>query len=121
MVADPVGATDCHAAAAITDLGDNLDDDGSCSLAAGTDLSDTARHLDPSGPEANGGPTDTISLDAGGAAIDHVSNATLCPATDQRGAPGRSPATSVPTTPTGVHPSPLDVSGTRESGGGPPR
>ena len=43
-----------------TDLGYNLDDDGSCKL-SGTSLSDTAAGLDPTGLQYNGGPTETIA------------------------------------------------------------
>ncbi len=91
IVADPVTGTDCHGPGTLTDLGYNLDDDGSCALTAGTDLSDHPAGLDASGLADNGGPTETVSLDAGSAAINHVSNAPQCPATDQRGAPRTAP------------------------------
>jgi hypothetical protein len=117
--ADPVTGTDCHAAAAITDLGDNLDDDGSCDFTAGTDLSDTPSNLDPSGLESNGGPTDTIALQSSSAAIDHVSNATLCPSTDQRGAPRSVPCDIGAYDTDWGPPVSVDVSGTQGSGGTP--
>jgi len=66
-------------------LGYNLDDDGSCGLTASSDLSDTDPLLDPSGLQDNGGPTQTVALQAGSPAIGFVSNSGLCPATDERG------------------------------------
>ena len=69
----------------ITDVGYNLDDDGSCGF-SGTSLSDTAAGLDPSGLQDNGGPTQTIALVSGSAAIGAVNNASLCSTTDQLGA-----------------------------------
>jgi hypothetical protein len=119
IVADPVTGTDCHEAAAITDLGDNLADDGSCDFTAGTDLSDTPSHLDTSGLEANGGPTETIALDSGSAAIDHVSNGTLCPSTDQRGAPRTVPCDIGAYDTDWGPPVSVDVSGTQGFGGTP--
>jgi hypothetical protein len=94
IVANSPSGSDCFLQLPIgtfTDNGDNLDDDGTCHLTAGTDLSHTAAGLDPSGLQNNGGPTQTIALESGSAAIDHVSNGSLCPATDQRGAPRTTP------------------------------
>jgi hypothetical protein len=68
------------------DLGYNLDDDGSCNLTATGDASDTPAGLDPSGLQSNGGPTQTIALAPGSPAIGLVTNLSLCPSTDQRGA-----------------------------------
>jgi predicted outer membrane repeat protein len=68
----------------LVDNGYNLDDDGSCGF-SGTSLSDTPAGLDPSGLQKNGGPTQTIALEPGSAAIDHVTDSADCPATDQRG------------------------------------
>ena len=68
----------------LTDLGYNLDADGSCGLTAAGDLSGVSAGFDPSGLQYNGGPTETIALDPGSPAIDHVP-AAHCPATDQRG------------------------------------
>jgi hypothetical protein len=84
VAANPSG-NDCFLELApLTDLGYNLDDDGSCGV-SGTSLSDTPAGLDPAGLQPNGGPTDTIALEDTSAAIDHVADDALCPATDQRG------------------------------------
>ena len=70
----------------MTDLGYNLDDDDSCSFTGGPgDLSDTPSGLDPSGLQTNGGTDPDHPLQPGSAAIDDVSDPSLCPATDQRG------------------------------------
>ena len=69
----------------ITDSGYNLNDDGTCDFTASTSLSDTAPKLNPAGPEDNGGPTQTISLEPGSPAIGHVTKAADCQPTDQRG------------------------------------
>jgi hypothetical protein len=82
---------DCGPGGPTTDLGYNLDDDGSCGLVATGDLSDTPAGLDPAGLRDNGGPAPTIALDPGSAAIDHVTNASQCPATDERGATTTAP------------------------------
>jgi YVTN family beta-propeller protein len=84
IVANSTGS-DCLAQGAFTDLGYNLDDDGSCQFNGTGDLSDTPADLDPSGLQANGGTTQTIALESGSPAIDAVADPTLCPATDQRG------------------------------------
>jgi len=84
IVASGVSETDC--VGSITDLGYNLDDDSSCNF-SGTSLSDTPSGLDPAGLQNNGGPTQTIALEPVSLAIDHVTDALLCPATDQRGFP----------------------------------
>ena len=88
---------DCSLASPIHDLGYNLDDDGTC-FSGPTDQPNTPAGLDPGGLHDNGGPTNTIALVAGSAAIDKVA-ASLCPATDQRGSNRLPPATSGPTTP----------------------
>ena len=75
----------------LSDLGYNLDDDGTCGLVATGDLSATPAGLDPTGLQGNGGPTQTVALESGSAAIDQVSNAAQCPATDQRGVPRTAP------------------------------
>jgi hypothetical protein len=60
----------------------NLADDGSCADATVT--TNASLHLGPL--QDNGGPTWTIALGPGSAAIDAGNNA-ICPATDQRGFP----------------------------------
>jgi uncharacterized repeat protein (TIGR01451 family) len=87
IVANSTGDMDCQGSA-LTDIGYNLDDDGSCGFtAANHDLSDTPAGLDPAGLLDNGGPTKTIELQATSAAVDHVADPNLCPPTDQRGSP----------------------------------
>jgi uncharacterized repeat protein (TIGR01451 family) len=64
-------------------LGDyNLDSEASCAFAAPSDQSNATALLGTLGN--HGGPTDTIDLLTGSAAIDAADN-TVCPATDQRG------------------------------------
>ena len=87
ILANSSGASDCSLTTAFTDLGSNLDDDGSCGFTtADNDLPDTPSGLDPAGLQDNGGPTLTIELEETSAAVDHVP-AALCPPTDQRGSP----------------------------------
>ncbi len=118
ILADPVTGTDCHGPGTFTDLGYNLADDGSCGFTSGTDLSSTAAGLDPAGLAHNGGPTQTIALESGSAAIDHVSNAPQCPAIDQRGAPRTAPC-DIGAYDTDWGPAvTLDVSGAQSSGDG---
>ncbi|HXQ43786.1 MAG TPA: choice-of-anchor Q domain-containing protein [Acidimicrobiales bacterium] len=83
VVADSTSGSDCSGG--ITDAGDNLDGDGSCGFTASTDHPDTPAGLDPGGLQDHGGPTQTIALEAGSAAIGAVSNASLCSTPDQRG------------------------------------
>ena len=87
IVANSSSGNDCFLQIVTpTDLGYNLDDDGSCGFTGGTgDLSNTPSGLDPTGLHANGGPTQTVALEPGSAAIDAVNDGSLCPATDQRG------------------------------------
>src|SRR5262249_36469484 len=82
----------------ITDGGYNIDDGttygftgAGCSNTRGTSLCNTNALLDPAGLANNGGPTQTIALQAGSPAIDAVPIA-LCPPTDQRGARRIDPA-----------------------------
>ena len=86
LVANSASGDDCFLELApLTDEGYNLDDDGSCQLTGTGDLPNTAAGLDPAGLQDNGGPTATIALSATSAAVQHVTDAALCPATDQRG------------------------------------
>ena len=64
----------------------NVVDDGSCAFSGAGNLNATASGLDPAGLQSNGGPTPTVNLTAGSAAIEKVTSAAACPAADQRGA-----------------------------------
>jgi hypothetical protein len=76
----------------VADGGYNLDDDGSCGFStANNSLSDTSADLASSTPRANGGPTKTIALKPGSKAFDHVTSASDCTGTDQRGVPWPTP------------------------------
>ena len=83
IVANSPSGDDCSGG--ITDAGYNLDDDGSCGFRARTDHSGTPAGLDRAGLEDHGGPTQTIALDPGSAAIGGVGDARLCSIPDQRG------------------------------------
>jgi hypothetical protein len=81
--------TDCGNAGGVTDLGYNLDSDGSCDLTGLTDISGSDPDL---GPLANnGGPTPTMLPLAGSPATSTIPMSTivgstqLCPRNDQRG------------------------------------
>jgi hypothetical protein len=67
-----------------TDDGGNLDEGATCGFTASSSKSNTPAGLDPAGLQNNGGPTNTIALQASSAAIDA---AVECPppTTDQRG------------------------------------
>lgn len=82
ILANSSSGGDCSGT--ITDIGYNLDDDGSCGF-SGTSLSDTPAGLDPNGSQGNGGLTQTIALISVSAAIAHVTSGSLCSAPDQRG------------------------------------
>ncbi|HEV2170229.1 MAG TPA: choice-of-anchor Q domain-containing protein, partial [Candidatus Binatus sp.] len=79
-----------------TNGGGNISDDSSCgfgsSVAAnGETIGDNVMPLlDPAGLQNNGGPTDTIALDANSPAINAILIAN-CPPTDQRGDPRPDP------------------------------
>ena len=74
----------------VIDGGYNISTDNSCGFATSTGANNQALgpnvdpQLDPSGLQNNGGPTQTIALQAGSPAIDAIPIAN-CPATDQRG------------------------------------
>ncbi len=71
-------------AGAITSQGSNLSDDATCPFSASGDIQNSASvNLVPLA--ANGGPTQTMLLDTGSAAIDAVSSCGLSSARDQRG------------------------------------
>jgi hypothetical protein len=82
--------TASDAAAAITDVGYNLDDDGSCGFsAANNSQSDVDPDLGPF--QNNGGPTETQAPAFGSPVLNRIplgttgNGVTLCPGTDQRG------------------------------------
>ncbi len=99
------GATggNCYLGGTVHDLGYNLDDGATCGFGAAGDLSGVPPVLDPSGLRNNGGPTPTIALFPGSPAIKHVTDANLCPATDQRGSPRGFPC-DIGAFDTSVHP-----------------
>jgi CSLREA domain-containing protein len=92
-------AADCTVVSggSITNGGSNIDDDGSCSFGAGTGASgqtvgdNVNPLLDPAGLQNNGGPVETIGLQAGSPAIDAVPLAQCSPTSDQRGDPRPAP------------------------------
>ena len=77
---------------AVIDGGYNISSDNSCGFATSTGANgqtlgpNVSPQLDPSGLQNNGGPTQTIALQAGSPAIDAIPIAN-CPTTDQRGDP----------------------------------
>jgi hypothetical protein len=88
ILADGSAGGDCTGVTGnLTDLGYNQGQDSSCGFIASTDLANTPAGLDSAGLQNNGGPTQTIALEPGSPAIDHVIGASLCPTTDQRGDP----------------------------------
>jgi len=92
IVANPGAGGDCAlSGGTFTDLGYNLADDATCGLSGTGDLPHTAAGLDPTSLQNNGGPTETIALESGSAAIRAVADPSLCPSTDQRGYPRNVP------------------------------
>jgi hypothetical protein len=89
IVADSTSGGECSGT--LTDAGYNLDDDGTCGFSASTDYSDTPADLDPGGLQDNGGPTLSVALESGSAAIGAVSDGSLCSSPDQRGASRNTP------------------------------
>ncbi len=69
----------------ISDQGYNLEDGTDCGLTGTGSLQNTDPRLDPQGLQNNGGPTQTIALQQGSPAIDHIPMA-QCLTLDQRGA-----------------------------------
>ena len=81
----------------VTDGGHNIDDGTTCGFAgagctstSGSSVCNANPHLDPAGLANNGGPTQTIALQAGSPAI-NAGDLSVCPDLDQRGyvRPGR--------------------------------
>lgn len=88
IVTNTTVGSDCSGT--ITDVGYNLDNDGSCGFsAANHSLSDMKPELGPL--QNNGGPTETQAPAAGSPVLDQIpvgtvgNGVTLCPGTDQRG------------------------------------
>ena len=88
IVANSTSGRDCFGGA--TDVGYNLDDDGSCGFSATNhSLSDTDPYLGPL--NNNGGPTETQAPALGSPVLDQIplgatgNGVTLCPGTDQHG------------------------------------
>ena len=70
----------------ITSLGFNLESGTDCGFTTlPTDQQNTDPKFDPKGMQSHGGPTQTFALQAGSPARGAVTDATLCPDTDQRG------------------------------------
>ena len=90
IVANSGAGLDCYGEGTLADGGYNLADDGSCPL-GGSSLSDTPAGLDPAGLQDNGGPTPTIALEPGSAAIGYVTWPADCIGNDQRGVPRPTP------------------------------
>jgi hypothetical protein len=90
VVADSGSGLDCFIPGGVQKGSDNLDDDGSCGF-SGSSLSDTPAGLDPTGLANNGGPNQTIALEPGSAAINHVTAASDCTGNDQTGKPWSTP------------------------------
>ena len=88
IVAENGAGGDCHGT--VADLGDNLDDDGTCQFVAAGDRSDVPADLDPAGLAANGGPTDTFALQSDSPAV-ALATGSFCNAPDQRGVARPSP------------------------------
>ncbi len=118
IVANSTSGGDCFLLGSVNDLGYNLADDKSCHFTAATDLANTPAGLSPSGLQNNGGPTQTIALQAGSAAVGHVNSAALCPATDQRGDPRTVPC-DIGAYQTSGRAIDVTVSGSQGYGGGP--
>ena len=81
LLADEASGGNCGGGVPITDGGYNLSDDASCDFSATGSQNNvpdtsavpgTALNLDPDGLQSNGGPTQTIALEAGSAAIDAI-------------------------------------------------
>jgi predicted outer membrane repeat protein len=90
ILANSTASENCGGTGSIVDRGHNLDSGASCGLRSAKDsLSDTDPRLDPAGPADNGGPTQTIKVQADSPAI-NAGNQGACNATpiknrDQRG------------------------------------
>jgi len=98
IVANSPTGGNCKSLGTSTSDGHNLSDDTTCSgvFTAPSDLNNTSAGLDSGGLKDNGGPTKTIALLAGSAAVDYIptsptnfcteADGTTVISTDQRGA-----------------------------------
>ena len=85
----------CGGFNAVGDAGYNISDDGSCAFSGTSVNNSTTLNLDPAGLQNNGGPTETIALDANSQAVDFIpvgqctdqSSMPVRLETDQRGEP----------------------------------
>jgi predicted outer membrane repeat protein len=90
VVANSLGGVNCFSpVGSLKDGGHNLDDGATCGFTAAGSLSNTDPQLDPAGLADNGGPTQTIAVQAGSPAISG-GDATVCKSRaikslDQRG------------------------------------
>ena len=90
---DSGGNCDVISETPVTDAGYNIDDDGTCGFSSPSVSGSTTLNLDPLGLQNNGGPTQTIALEAGSDAIDFIpvldctdqSSPPVALTTDQRG------------------------------------
>ena len=63
----------CAGTDAITDVGHNIADDGTCPTSSGTSVDNsTTLNLDPAGLAENGGPTETIALEPTSEAVEFI-------------------------------------------------
>jgi hypothetical protein len=73
-----------------TSLGYNLSDDTTCTsqfFTQSTDINNTPAQLDPKGLQNNGGPTQTVALEATSPAVDHIPVSPVNDCTDTDGNP----------------------------------
>jgi streptogramin lyase len=106
IVANSGAAGDCSGG--VTDGGYNLADDGSCGFSSPS-LSNTPAGLAQSLAN-NGGPTLTLALEPGSAAVGAVTDASDCTGTDQRGVPWPTPCNIGAIGSTAAGPAPQTIS-----------
>ncbi len=72
ILAAESGGGNCGSFGPVADAGYNISDDNSCGFSGTSVNNSTTLHLDPLGLRNNGGPTETIALEAGSDAIDAI-------------------------------------------------